>query len=247
MVFTLRNRVSQKLFPATVAILAVLAATAGKAAAVPAEVTFDDGGTSSGILFTWDGTPGGSSNEVVLPIINFTSNAETIPGSFSQDCLSCSLTFTTGPINFNSGAGTWSFGAGGSLSIDIAAGGSLDLTLAGGADLGEPGDSVNLLDGTFAAGEFIFLPGAQFFVASGIDTKHPEIVDTFFGGFNEFSFAQTTIAGQFTVTDPLTGAFEFAVSQVDVTNQQVPEPAGTTALLLLGLSGLAAARIGRRR
>ncbi len=147
-------------------------------------------------------------------------------------CGGCVLDFTTG--NFiSSGPSSWTFGAGGTI------------TLTGG--ISGPGLSIPI-GTTLFAGSFTSNPvviqgplGLRALVAGFSDTKNQTLTDFFglpnasFGGLVNLSFAAPG--------NPASGFTSTAVLSGDVANTPTPEP---STLLLIG-SGLVGIGVGARR
>lgn len=216
----------------------------GVAESVPT-ITFDDEGLGEGII-SYDGgeTPAFTDPETPIIITRLSGNDTPFNDGDSFDCVGCILEFTTGSDVSNPIGDTeyqW-VGDGSSFVITgcIEGLGICDFFL--GVPVSDP---EVLLEGTFDVASFDKIGDRWFFIGVGPDTKHPNIVDHFFGvDALPFSFGNTEIAAAADVpgANNSLGAFDADISQADVDNiEKVPEPGGVV-LLLLGLGSLAAYR-----
>ncbi len=152
------------------------------------------------------------------------------------DCDGCLLNFRTGS-NIGDVGGVYTFSHFGS-----------SFTLVGGSILGGIPGGTTLLEGRFTrtVNVTVFGESVLIMTGSGEDEKDPDLIDFFFDGAPEnFIFVDSVIQISGITVGPGT-AFSADLAEggnADLINS-VPAP-GTTALFLLGLSGLAAYR--RRR
>ena len=151
-----------------------------------------------------------------------------------HQCVGCVLDFTTGNFIFiSSGPSSWTFGAGGNITLTGGISGSgLSIPIG-----------TTLFDGSFTSNPVVIQGplGLRALVAGFSDTKNQTLTDFFglpnasFGGLVNLSFAAPG--------NPASGFTSTAVLSGDVANSPVPEP-GT--LLLIG-SGLVGIGVGARR
>lgn len=220
---------------ATVVAVGILTAAASEGATI----TFDQGDADEGTV-SYDGTAGGI---LIGTDILFTSIVGT--GTDNDTTIDCDGCF----LNFNSGALISVVGN----VYTFAGGGFFDVI--GGSILGGIAAGSTLVDGEFDGPVVVTVTSISLtMITSGTDTKDPELLDFFFATPpGAFSFIESTIqieseAGgvikgpgtRFTADLALGGDADL----VNSTAVAVPTP-GTTALFLLGLTGLSAYR--RRR
>ena len=216
----------------TVAMLSALAAA--PALSVPVYIiSFDDPAGASGVL-AYDGAGGPLTSD---PTVNASAVAiglsqirgQFVPTPGDMLCDACLLTFTSGPNTSEGPNYTWgpnldddSFLITGMIFDDVA--------------------PVILARGTVRAATFNAVTGTWTATIGGLDTKGPRILDFFDVPATGFSFVSTEITAFGPVSDGAPGGFTAIVTNSQVDNTTVPEPA-TSLLMLLGLAGIVARRL----
>jgi hypothetical protein len=238
-------RAIERLLTCTTVVLFALMATP-RAEAAPL-ITFDDlaGQTGTVSYATLGGTLVGTN--ITFDSIVATGTAADGP----YDCQTCRLNFTSGPNTDNGPSDDpdpyqWAGGGsfvltGGSVLMGIDPG-YTDATCDDDLDDSDCVPTTVLLSGTFTnlPGNVGVGAGSTFlFISAGIDTKNADLAA--FLGIDPllWSYAESNLSLQ-TVTFNSDGTFEDAlVTDADLNNIKVPEPA-SSLLLLLGIGSLAA-------
>lgn len=215
----------------TVAMLSALAAA--PALSVPVYIiSFDDPLGASGVV-AYDGAGGPLTSD---PTVNASAVAiglsqirgDFVPTPGDMLCDACLLTFTSGP-NISEGPNyVW----GANLNEDA-------FVITG--KIFDDEDPVVLAHGTIRAATFNRDTGLWTATIGGFDTKDPRILDFFDVPASGFSFVATEITAfgpEFTGG----GGFTAEVTDSQVNNVTIPEPA-TSLLMLLGLAGIVARRL----
>jgi len=213
-----RKRILRALMLLAAALPVFVIGSAPAAHAVPTSLDFNISGIGSGGMICWDG-PGTALSGSSIQVSQITANNGQ------------SLGITGGVLTFTSGANTgysssdWTFGPGGTISIQ--------------GNIGSGAET--LLSGTFTSAEVILVSGTTYQITiGGITNTNSTDLTTYFGmpsGQYVGAITATTLNGSvsgswFTCDTALSG---------DVTDDPVPLPAAGL-LFAPGLAGLIAMR-----
>jgi hypothetical protein len=226
---------------ATLPVLIALA-LAGTVRAAPAIIDFSTGAAVDNGTVSY---AGGAAPLVGTNIgIGLVRGISTPSNDGTTDAVSALLDFTTGAFTgYNAATDTYSFGAGGSLTITGTGPGCLTV---GGCDGNTPNTTSgpalltgSVISATYTGGLFDIV------LAAGTDTKDV-LLTNFFGLPASFTY-QFSGSVHAAITSGGGGdAFSAAsTASTDIRNQAVPEPAGVVLLgtLLLGVAGLVRRRV----